>query len=70
MKNPSDIVRVAEAAMIAARRIGREFKLDDRRLESFGFSQAQIDAIHEEIDHLETMFRIQQLRYAKLDATT
>jgi hypothetical protein len=68
LNKPSDIVKAARAGAEAARRIGMEYKLDERRLGLLGFSQSQIDDIFNELEHLEAMDRIQDVRYARLDA--
>jgi hypothetical protein len=68
LNKPSDIVKAARVGAEAARRIGMEYKLDERRLGLLGFSQSQIDDIFNELEHLEAMDRIQDVRYARLDA--
>jgi hypothetical protein len=67
MNKPSDIVRLYRTASRAARRIGQEYKLDEAQLEPM-FSQAQIDAIFNEIDYVNTVEGMLEGRFAALDA--
>ena len=63
---PSDIVEVYRSATRAARRIGQEFRIDEKRLEPM-FSQRQIDAIFAEIENVEAMENQYQARLVALD---
>lgn len=67
MNRPSEIVCMFRVASKAADRIGQKYVLDERRLEPM-FSQAQIDGIFSEIEYIENMERLFELRLVALDA--
>lgn len=67
---PSKVVTICRHANVAASRVGATFKLDERRLEGFGLSQAQIDGIYVELEWIDNMERELRMRLARLDCTT
>ncbi len=66
---PSEVVRTYRAGAEAANRIGMEYSLDERRLESLGLTSEQIDAIYKEIDRQAEVDRVTWTHLARLDAT-